>query len=109
MTGDPNSKNRSGSGLGDSGTGFSLDGRSLIGSLPYPSYNANESGIIVILVTVDKYGKVISAEYQLKGSTIQNSTLVKSAITAAKKAKFNSDTNAAAYQKGTITYHFELN
>ena len=109
VTGDPNSKNRTGSGLGKSGSGFSLTGRSLNGSLPQPSYSIQEEGIVVVEVTVDKYGKVIAAEYQLKGSTTQNSTLIKAATDAAKKARFNSDPNASAFQKGTITYHFELN
>ncbi|MCW3805987.1 TonB family protein [Plebeiibacterium marinum] len=109
VTGDPNSKNRSGSGLGNSGSGFDLTGRSLVGSLPQPSYGIQEEGIVVVQVTVDKYGKVVSAVYQLKGSTTQNSTLKAAAIAAAKKAKFNSDPNAAAFQKGTITYHFVLN
>ncbi len=109
VTGDPNSKNRTGSGLGNSGSGFDLTGRSLVGSLPQPSYNIQEEGIVVVQVTVNKYGQVVSAEYQLKGSTTQNSTLKKAAIDAAKKAKFNSDPNASAFQKGTITYHFVLN
>ncbi len=109
VTGDPNSKNRTGSGLGNSGSGFDLTGRSLVGSLPQPSYSIQEEGIVVVQVTVNKYGQVVSAEYQLKGSTTQNSTLKKAAIDAAKKAKFNSDPNAAAFQKGTITYHFVLN
>ncbi len=109
VTGDPNSKNRTGSGLGNSGSEFDLTGRSLVGSLPEPSYSIQEEGIVVVQVTVNKYGQVVSAEYQLKGSTTQNSTLKKAAIDAAKKAKFNSDPNAAAFQKGTITYHFVLN
>jgi len=109
VTGDPNSTNRSGSGLGNSGTGFSLTGRSLNGQLPQPGYNIQEEGVIVVAITVDKYGNVVSAEYQLKGSTSQNATLKRSAIEAAKNAKFNSDPNASAFQKGIITYHFELN
>lgn len=109
VTGDPDSKNRTGSGLGNSGSGFDLTGRSLIGSLPQPNYSIQEEGIVVVQVTVNKYGQVVSAEYQLKGSTTQNSTLKKAAIDAAKKAKFNSDPNASAFQKGTITYHFVLN
>ncbi len=108
-TGDPNSKNRSGSGLGNTGTGFSLNGRSLVGSLPQPNYNIQEEGVVVVQITVNKYGQVVSAEYQLRGSTTQNSVLKRAAIEAAKKAKFNSDPKAAAFQKGTITYTYELN
>ncbi len=107
-TGDPNSKNRSGSGLGNSGSGFSLSGRSLDGALPEPNYGIQEEGIVVVQVTVNKYGHVVAAVYQFKGTTTQNSTLKRAAIEAAKKAKFNSDKNASAFQKGTITYHFEL-
>ncbi len=109
VTGDPNSKSRTGSGLGNSGSGFDLTGRSLNGTLPQPSYSIQEEGVVVVQITVDKYGKVVSAEYQLKGSTTQNSTLKNAAINAAKKAKFNADPNAAAFQKGTITYRFVLN
>ena len=107
-TGDADSNNRSGSGKGNSGSGFSLSGRSLIGSLPQPNDNSQEAGKIVIQITVDKYGKVIAAEFQLKGSTIQDTRLRNAAIEAAKKAKFNEDPNSLI-QKGTITYHFELN
>lgn len=90
-------------------SGFSLTGRSLSGALPLPGYSVQESGVIVVAITVDKYGNVVSAEYQLKGSTSQNATLKASAIKAAQQAKFNSDRNAPTFQKGTITYHFELN
>ncbi len=109
VSGDPNSKNRSGSGLGNSGTGFSLSGRSLNGTLPQPGYTIQEEGIVVVAITVDKYGNVVSAEFQLKGSTTQDATLKAAAIKAAQKAKFNADQNASAFQKGTITYHFVLN
>ncbi len=109
LTGDPNSKNRGeGSGLGNSGSGFDLAGRSLVGGLPKPTYNIQKEGIVVVEITVDRNGKVVSAEFKLKGSTTQDNYLVAKAIEAAKKAKFNSDRESAAYQKGTITYHFVL-
>ncbi|MCU4176402.1 TonB family protein [Carboxylicivirga sp. N1Y90] len=107
-SGDPNSKNRKGSGLGNSGSGFDLTGRSLVGGLPKPSYNIQEEGIINVKIRVDRNGNVTSAEFQLKGSTTQNNYLKQKAIEAAKKAKFNADKMAAAYQEGTITYHFVL-
>ena len=109
VTGDPNSKNRVGSGLGNSGNGFSLTGRSLNGSLPKPTYSIQEEGVVVIEIIVDKDGNVTSAVPILRGSTTQNKYLQDKAVEAAKKAKFNIDKNAAAYQKGTITYKFELN
>ncbi|WP_289054027.1 energy transducer TonB family protein [Carboxylicivirga marina] len=108
VTGDPNSKNRSGSGLGNSGSGANVRGRSLVGSLPKPQHNTNERGIVMIKIRVDRTGKVISAEFQLKGSTIQDRELIASAKSAALRAKFNPDKNASAYVEGTIRYIFEL-
>lgn len=108
VTGDPNSRNRSGSGLGDSGSGFDLKGRSLVGSLPQPIDKSNKDGIVVIKIRVDRYGKVTSAEFQLKGSTTQDRELIGKAKEAALRARFNSDENANAFAEGTITYHFQL-
>ncbi|WP_291857768.1 energy transducer TonB [Marinilabilia sp.] len=98
-----------GSGKGGSGTGFDLSGRTLSGALPKPEYNIQEEGIVVVEITVDRNGNVVSAEPILKGTTTQNSYLWRVARQAALKAKFNSKGDAPAYQKGTITYHFNLN
>jgi len=106
LTGDPNATNRDGTGLGTSGNSFSLAGRSLVGSLPKPVDSCNEAGVIVVEVTVDKSGKVTAAQAIQRGSSNWNSCLIKAAEEAARKAKFNSDQNAAAAQKGTITYRF---
>ena len=108
VTGDPNSKNRSGSGFGSKGDGFQLAGRSLVGSLPKPQYSIQEEGIVVVRIKVDRKGYVVGAEYSLKGSTTQDSRLVNAAIKAAKQTKFNKDPKAPAFVYGTITYHFEL-
>lgn len=106
LTGDPNSTNREGTGLGSSGNSFSLSGRSLVGNLPKPIDSCNEEGVIVVEVTVDKTGKVTAAQAIQKGSRNWNQCLIKAAQEAAMKAKFNNNPDAAAYQKGTITYHF---
>lgn len=108
LTGDPNSTNRDGSGLGSQGNSFSLAGRSLVGSLPKPVYNIQEEGTVVVEIIVDKYGKVTSANVIMKGTTIQNTTLWNVAKDAALKARFNENPAATAVQKGTITYHFRL-
>ncbi len=108
VTGDPNSRNRTGSGLGNSGSGFDLKGRSLIGSLPKPQHNSNKEGIVVIKIIVDRNGNVTSAEFQLKGSNTQDRELVENAKVAARRAKFNADKAANAYAQGTITYYFQL-
>jgi len=89
------------------GISFSLSGRKA-GSLPKPAFPGNESGIVVVEVTVDKFGKVTKALPGIKGSTTVNTDLLEAAKKAALAANFNSDPNAPAFQKGTITYHFIL-
>ena len=110
-TGDPNAGNygQGGSGSGDSGSGvsFSLSGRSAT-NLAKPRYPGNDAGVVVVKVTVDKYGKVTSAEPGARGTTIMNQAFWAEAKSAALKTKFNSDDNAPAFQQGTITYRFVL-
>ncbi|WP_347841054.1 cell envelope integrity protein TolA [uncultured Draconibacterium sp.] len=110
-TGDPNAGNYgdggSGSGNQGSGVSFSLSGRSAK-SLPKPNYPGNDAGIVVVKVTVDKYGKVTSAEPGARGTTIANKAFWDEAKQAALKASFNIDENAPAFQQGTISYRFVL-
>lgn len=110
-TGDPNADKYGpgGSGSGDQGSGvsFDLSGRTA-SSLPKPKYPGNDAGIVVVKVTVDKYGKVTSAEPGVRGTTIANKTFWDEAKQAALKAKFNLDNNAPAFQQGTISYRFVL-
>lgn len=86
---------------------FALNGRTLgSGGLPRPSYSVQEEGKIVINITVDTKGNVILAEIG-RGTNIDNDTMRKSALDAAKKAKFNSITGQNN-QSGTITYKYNL-
>ena len=89
------------------GISFSLSGRNAR-SLPKPAFPGNESGTVVVEVTVDKYGKVTKALPGIKGSNTVNPDLLEAAKKAALSASFNSDPNAPAFQKGSITYHFIL-
>lgn len=89
------------------GISFSLSGRNAR-SLPKPTFPGNEAGIVVVEVTVDKFGKVTKALPGIKGSNTVNADLLEAAKKAALAASFNSDEKAAAFQKGTITYHFIL-
>ncbi len=110
-TGDPNANKygQGGSGSGNQGSGvsFSLSGRSAK-SLPKPNYPGNDEGIVVVKVTVDKYGKVTSAEPGARGTNISDVRYLNEAKQAALKAKFNLDNNAPAFQQGTISYRFVL-
>ncbi|MDR1368903.1 MAG: TonB family protein [Dysgonamonadaceae bacterium] len=86
---------------------FALNGRSLgTGGLPRPSYSVQEEGKIVINITVDPKGNVILAEIG-RGTNIDNDTMRRSALEAARKAKFNS-ISGSNNQSGTITYRYSL-
>ncbi|MFT5669124.1 MAG: colicin import membrane protein [Vicingaceae bacterium] len=105
--GSPDSDNYSGSGLGNKGVSYDLQGRNSL-SIPKPQYNLQESGKVVVEITVDRNGKVVNARPGMPGSTTSNSTLFEAARKAAMKAVFNSAPKASAFQQGTITYHFQL-
>ena len=88
--------------------GFSLTGRTLgAGGLPRPAYSVQEEGRIVIDITVDSKGNVISAEIG-RGTNITNNTMRTSALEAARKAKFNTIAGNNN-QSGSITYNYKLN
>lgn len=89
------------------GISYSLSGRNAR-SLPKPAFPGNEAGVVVVEVTVDKFGKVTKALPGVKGSNTINPDLLEAARKAAVAANFNTDRNAPAFQKGTITYHFIL-
>ena len=108
-TGSVDSDNHSSgiSGLGDKGISYSLAGRTPQ-SLPKPEYNYQAEGIVVVEVTVNQNCNVTKATAGVKGSTTLDNNLLKAAQKAALAAKFDRKPNAAAFQKGTITYHFLL-
>lgn len=95
-----------GGGIGD-GVSFSLDGRTAQ-LLPKPDFIGNEDGKVVVLVTVDKSGRVTKADPGVKGSNTANPALLAAAKKAALEARFNVDGNASSFQRGTITYRFVL-
>ncbi len=96
-----------GTGTGTKGVSFDLAGRQARGTLPKPSYDINEEGIVVVEVTVDSNGNVTNAIPGVKGSTILKEYFLKVARKAAMDAKFNRKPDTP-FQKGTITYHFIL-
>lgn len=96
-----------GSGTGTEGVSFDLAGRQPR-SLPKPSYDIQEEGIVVVEVTVDRNGNVINARPGVRGSSNINEYFLKVAKEAALKSKFDKKPDAPSIQKGTITYHFIL-
>ncbi len=82
-----------------------LGGRTLRdGFLPAPADTECETGRIVINITVDPNGNVISAEIG-RGTNISNSNIRNSTVNAAKNAKFNREP-ISTNQIGTITYNY---
>jgi TonB family protein len=95
------------SGIGGMGS-FNLGGRSVgSGGLILPKYTVDEEGTVVVDITVNPAGNVISAEIG-RGTNTGNTTLRQDAVKAARSTKFNS-INANNNQRGTITYRFRLN
>jgi len=94
-------------GLGGNGIGFNLNGRNSI-HLSEPAFNIQKDGIVVVEITVDRTGAVISATPGVKGSTLVDNTLYAAARKAALESKFNVKNDAPERQIGTITYHFKL-
>lgn len=85
-----------------------VKGRTVNGSLPHPSYNVQNSGIVVVDIWVDNYGTVQRAVAGAEGTTVTDKTLWNEARKAALEAHFNMDANAEPMQHGTITYIFNL-
>ncbi|MBD3590685.1 cell envelope integrity protein TolA [Bacteroides sp. GM023] len=101
-----NSSTGAKTGTGGYGT-FDLGGRSLgTGSLPKPAYNVQEEGRVVVNITVNPAGQVISTGINPQTNTV-SSALRKAAEDAAKKARFNT-VEGVTNQTGTITYYFNL-
>jgi TonB family protein len=94
-------------GLGGNGIAFNLNGRNPI-YLQEPEFKIQKEGAVVVEITVDKTGRVISATPGVKGSTLVDNTLYAAAKKAALESKFDLNDNAPERQIGTITYHFKL-
>ncbi len=107
ITGSPDSDNYSQGLSQGSGVTFSLEGRNPL-FLPKPRYDYQVEGKVVVEIRVDRNGNVTYARAGVKGSTTNDENLIKAAQDAALKAKFDSKTDAAFTQTGTITYHFIL-
>lgn len=120
-TGDPNSKyygKGSGTGGGEGGgdgkgtgggkgDGFSFDlaGRRMTRK-PQVNDRSQETGKVVVEITVDKNGHVTSAIPGGRGSTTTSSYLYRLAKEAAMKAEFSPSPDGADIQKGTMTFIF---
>lgn len=105
--GDPNASGYYGNGGGGSGGNYRLGNRKAV-SKPKPTYDCNEQGRVVVSISVDNSGRVISAQAGIKGTTNSAPCLLTRAKEAALKTKFNSDSKAPTKQVGSIIYNFTL-
>ena len=104
--GNPESDNYTGGGNGNSGVALlrGLSGRRIIRT---PSFedDFNENAKVAVDIRVDASGKVISAEYQPRGSTTSDASLKEIAIRKAKQVKFNPGKEEST---GTLQFKFRL-
>ncbi len=107
LNGDPNASGYYGNGGGGTGGNYRLGNRKAV-SKPKPTYDCIEEGRVVVQISVDKTGRVISANPGIKGTTNSASCLLRRAKEAALKTKFNSDSKAPIKQVGSIIYNFTL-
>ncbi|MFR9535131.1 MAG: TonB family protein [Rikenellaceae bacterium] len=84
-----------------------LKDRSIVGVLPKPDYDASATGRVIMDITVDENGNVMTASYRSLGSTTNNTQLIEAAHEAARKSRFSPSDNFV--QGGTITYTFRMN
>jgi len=86
------------------GNSWSLDGRSLVGSLVRPTHDRNVEGTITVVITVDTNGNVTDARIGTP-TTIGDEATRRAAVDAARRTRFTAGRSAAS---GTITYNFRL-
>lgn len=96
------------SGGSGGGTGYSLGNRKAV-SKPAPKYTCNESGKVVVEVSVDRNGKTIDAIAGIKGTTNTAKCLLDQARIAAMDTKWDASSDAPEKQVGKIVYNFNLN
>lgn len=99
-----------GSGQGTSsggGSSWGLQGRSLVSNTPYKP-DCNETGTVVVQVTVNNQGVVTAAERNLRGTTNTAPCLVDAALKTARSFRWKPDSKAPASQIGFVVINFKV-
>ena len=106
--GNPDSKNYKGGGRG-SGIAIKsgLSGRTFISQYRYQD-DFNENATVAVDIRVDKSGNVISATYQLRGSTTSDEFYKNKAIEIVRKSKLNANPSGPDEQTGTVLVSFKV-
>jgi TonB family protein len=92
-------------GIDRSSISYSLKGRTAI-DIPNPIYTCDRSGKVVINITVNENGRVISTSVNKSSSSTNNECLTEQAEEYANQAYFSSMPGRTS-QPGTITYNFK--
>ncbi len=99
---------------GDGGRGgltgspdYDLVGRQIT-KKPSIADKSQKEGKVVVLIWVDKDGRVLRAQAGHRGSTLQDAALWEKCQNAALNARFSPNENAPEEQRGTITFLFKL-
>jgi len=106
LGGHGNNPNHIGNGGGGKG-GIQLSGRKIMNP-PCPVNDSKEEGVVVVVITVNKDGKVIEADPNGRGTNTSSSVLKSKARQAALCAVFSSSTNGQEEQTGSVTFKFEF-
>lgn len=90
---------------GTKGVSFVMPGRKL-NKQPKVDNLTMERGIVVVSITINKYGNVIKADPGAEGTTTTSQYLSTKAKQAAESSMFDGGTTMPLEQKGTITVTF---
>ncbi|MCO4806136.1 MAG: hypothetical protein KC456_06035 [Flavobacteriales bacterium] len=92
------------------GGGMALTGFGGRGFRDRPRVKGNwqESGVIVVEVIFDRYGKYVRATSGVRGTTITNAAMIKAVEEAVRKATIDPDPDGPAEKKGEIKFVFSL-
>ena len=89
------------------GTSWGLDNRRIAKTGEKTLQCGNESGTVVVQITVNKNGSVIKTQY-VKGTTNTTQCVLDAAYKTAKTFKWQSDSNAPETQIGFVVVNFQL-
>jgi len=99
--------NGNGGGSGNGTGNYQLGNRKAL-SKPKPDYTCQEEGTVVVQISVDKTGRVVTANPGIRGTTNAAKCLLDQAKIAAMNTKWQSDADAPEKQVGKIIYSFKL-